>query len=93
MNKTKIFKWQTNSGTAVHINNTTLTPQSQSLTLRHPWGGFVWNRPVAVQVERDGEMERVPIIDVTRMVLLLFGAVGMVTAVAVGITKLASQKN
>ena len=87
MAKTKIFEWKQYDGTAVHVNNITVTPQSQSLTLRFPWGGFVWNRPVGIQVERDGETEHMPIIDVTRLALLLFSGVGMVTAVAARIIK------
>ena len=82
-----MFEWKKHDGTAVHINNITITPQSQSLTLRFPWGGLVWNRPVAVQVEQNGETEHMPIMDVTRIALLLFGGVGMVTAVAARIIK------
>jgi hypothetical protein len=30
-------------------------------------GGFVWNRPTAVLVERDGQAHRIRIVDVTRI--------------------------
>jgi hypothetical protein len=34
----------------------------------------VWNRPVAVLVDRDGQERRVPIVDVTRVAqLVLYG--------------------
>ncbi len=59
---------QTISGDPIPVGDVTVTPQSQALIVRWPNGGFVWNRPVAVLVDRDGETERVPIIDVTRVV-------------------------
>ncbi len=33
-------------------------------------GGVVWNRPVAVLVEREGQVERIPIRDTTRLMHL-----------------------
>ena len=62
-----LFQRQTPLGKAVTVGDITVTPQSQALTLRWPGGGWVWNRPIAVLVERGGNVERVPIIDVTRM--------------------------
>jgi hypothetical protein len=66
----RIVQWQTVSGSPVTAGDVRLTPQSQSLTLRWPHGGWVWNRPVAVLVEREGQTERIPIVDVTRAVQL-----------------------
>jgi riboflavin biosynthesis pyrimidine reductase len=63
-----IAQIQTISGDPIAVGDVTVRPQSQALTVRWPNGGFVWNRPVAVLVDRDGETERVPIIDVTRVV-------------------------
>lgn len=63
----EMFQWQPMSGQAVRIGDRTLTPQSQALTLGGPFGGLVWNRPVAVLVEGpDGAARRIPIVDVTR---------------------------
>jgi hypothetical protein len=67
---TDIIEWQTASGNPVTVGDVTLTPQSQALTVRWPSGGLVWNRPVAVLVEREGGTERIPIVDVTRVVQL-----------------------
>jgi hypothetical protein len=50
------------------VGDLTLTPQSQVLTIRLPFGGFVWHRPTAVLVERAGRVDRVRIVDVTRLV-------------------------
>jgi hypothetical protein len=62
------IQWTTRSGDPLTVGDVTITPQSQALTIRGPFGGFVWNRPVAVLVEREEGVERVPIIDVTRLV-------------------------
>lgn len=65
-----MVQWQTVSGEPITVGDVTVTPQSQALTVRWPNGGFVWNRPVAVLVDRDGETERVPVTDVTRVAQL-----------------------
>ncbi len=64
------------------VGDTTLTPQSQVLTIRWPNGGWVWNRPVAVLVEQDGEVERLPIVDVTRYAQIGLIAFGLIFALA-----------
>ena len=65
-----MFKWQTASGDKVTVGDVTVTPQSQALIIRWPHGGLVWNRPVAILVERGEQTERIPIVDVTRIVQL-----------------------
>ena len=66
----EMVRLQTVSGQPVTKLDTIVTPQTQVLTVRLPFGGFVWNRPVAVLVERDGRIERRPIVDLTRLVQL-----------------------
>lgn len=61
---------QTISGDKITIGDVTVTPQSQALTIRWPYGGWVWNRPVAILVERDEGTERIPIVDVNRIAQL-----------------------
>ena len=51
------IQWQAVSGEEVTVGDVTLTPQSQALTIRWPNGGFVWNRPVSVLVERGGQTD------------------------------------
>ena len=60
-------RWETATGEPVTVGNTTVTPEAQALVVRWPRGGWVWNRPVAITVEADGETRRVPIVDVTRV--------------------------
>jgi hypothetical protein len=75
-----VFQRQQISGTTVIVNDFTITPQSQALIVRLPRGIFVWNRPTSVLVERNGEVQRFPIVDVTRILQLgLIGAGAMVT--------------
>ncbi len=67
---TNFLQLQTNSGDPVTIGGTTITPQSQALIVRFPFGGFVWNRPIAVIVDRAGQSQRIPIVNVTLIALL-----------------------
>jgi hypothetical protein len=65
-----LFQVQTVSGRSVTVDSITVTPQSQALIVRLPMGGFVWNRPTAILVERDGTAKRLPIVDITRILQL-----------------------
>jgi uncharacterized spore protein YtfJ len=79
--------WQTVSGEPVESGGATITPLTQILAVQLPLGpgaaGFVWNRPVALLVERNGEVQRLPILDVTRIaqvgLLLTLFVVGLLT--------------
>jgi hypothetical protein len=78
-----MVSWQTTWGEEVIVGDVTVTPQSKSLTLRWPLGGLVWNRPVAVLVERGERTERIPIVDVTRIVQLGLLALSVVFTVVI----------
>lgn len=73
--------WETGSGETVTVGDVSATPQSQALKVRCPFGGWIWNRPVGVLVERDGEEEYVPIVDLTRLVQLGLYGLGLIFAV------------
>lgn len=60
-------QWQTRTGDKVTVGDLSISPQSRALVLRWRNGGWVWNRPVAVLVERGEEQVRLPIVDVTRL--------------------------
>ena len=62
------IQWQSGSSHPVTAGEFTVTPQTQALIFRWSHGGFVWNRPVAVVVERPGQTQRIPIFDLTRIV-------------------------
>ena len=64
----EVVQLRKSSGTPVRVGDVTVSPQSLALIVRWPSGGLVWNRPVAVAVEQGGLQERLPVIDVTRLV-------------------------
>ena len=63
---------QTAMGETVRVGDIEVTPESQAVMVRWPFGGMVWNRPAAVVVQRDDVKERIPIVDVTRVIQLGF---------------------
>ncbi len=67
-------QWRTTQGDPHEVNGALITPVTQALVIRTPVWGFVWNRPVAVLVEQDGETRRLPIVDPTRVALIAIGA-------------------
>ncbi len=78
----EVFQRQQISGTTVMVNDYTITPQSQALIVRFPMGIFIWNRPTSVLVERNGEVKRFPIVDVTRILQLGFLGTGAIVTIA-----------
>jgi hypothetical protein len=79
MNQTpRVVQLDTKSAPPITVGDTSLTPQSQVLTVRLPFFGFVWNRPAAILVEQDGRTERIPIVDVTRVATLALAGSGFV---------------
>jgi hypothetical protein len=72
------------------VGDTRITPQAQAFSVRLPFGGFVWNHPIAVLVERDDLTQRIPIVDVTRVAqIVLFG---LLIATSVIITLAAARQ-
>jgi hypothetical protein len=78
---------RTVSGTPIEAGGARLTPQSQALVVRTPLWKLVWNRPVAVLVERDGREQRLPIVDVTRVAIVALFAGGLAGLIAVAIMR------
>jgi hypothetical protein len=64
---TDFIQLKTVLGTAVSTSQHTLTPESQALIIKFPYGGFVWQRPTAVLVQQGEHTQRYPITDVTRL--------------------------
>ena len=78
------FNRQTVAEAGVVVDGRRVTPLAQLTAIRFPVGGIVWSRPVAVEIEEHGRVERVAVLDTTRRVQLLLWS----TAAAAG---LASQ--
>jgi hypothetical protein len=61
-----LVRIETVTGQPVRAGELSLKPEARVLRLQFPWGGFVWNRPVAVVVDDGRRIERMAIVDVTR---------------------------
>lgn len=68
------FVWQTAMHPPIQVGTRTLTPRSRVVGLRWAQGGWLWQFPVAVEVTEDGTaggaVQRLPIVDGTRWVVL-----------------------
>ena len=78
-------------GETIHANGVILTPQSETIGLDFPFGGLVWNRPVAILVEKDDVVKRIPIVDITRMAVLLLAGLTLAFSV-IGVTKVRQRR-
>lgn len=78
----RVIQLDTKSAPPITVGDTSLTPQSRVLTVRLPFFGFVWNRPVAILVEKNGQTERIPIVDVTRVATLALAGFGFILGLA-----------
>src|SRR5512136_1808791 len=84
------IRLENTSADPIVVGDTRVTPQAQAFSVRLPFGGFVWNRPTAVLVERDDGTQRIPIVDVTHVAqIVLFG---LVLTFSVIITLLAARQ-
>jgi hypothetical protein len=90
MNLLNAIQLTTHTGEPQTIGDTIITPQSQALIVRWSRGGFVWNRPIGVIVDRDGQTQRVPIVDVTRYATWTFA--GFTLLFSVIITLVAARR-
>ena len=61
-------------GAVVSAGELHVTPVGHRLSLEWPGGGLAWLRPVAVEVSGAGTVKRVPIWDVTRVLVLALPA-------------------
>src|SRR6266567_4119938 len=87
-----LVQWQKTSGQSVVVHDLTLTPQSQVLIIRFPWGAWVWQRSTALQVERNGRVEQLPIVDLTRLIQLGLVGLGVVIITIVSFVQFARRK-
>lgn len=85
--------WQSTVGDKLTIGGAAITPQAQALVVRTPFGGWVWNRPVAIVVEQGGSTKRIPIVDVTRIVQLSFMGLGLLLSLISIIRMIRERRN
>ena len=77
----KYFSYQTVTGEPQVIGDRVIRLQAWAIMLNTPFGGFLWNRPTAVLVEKEGEIEEIPIVDATRFALISIDEMGVVGTV------------
>ena len=76
------FQWQDVAGEPVRVGGVTVTPHAHLLTIGLPFAGLVWQHPSYALVEHDGQVDRLPIVDVTRRIQLGLLALSVVVIVA-----------
>src|SRR5215212_502664 len=80
--QTSLFRIGTLSGPPLDVPNGQVYLRSQFVQLRFPalQGGLIWNRPAAVVVRSlNGQETTLPIVDVTRIVMLALTGLGLAT--------------
>ena len=80
------FQLKTIEGEASVVQDARITPISQAFIVRLPFYRFVYHRPLAVLYEKDGQSQRVPVIDVTRLLLIGLAAVGILIPVIAAVS-------
>ena len=77
--RTSLFRIDTLTSPPITTPGAEVTIRSQAVQVRIPaiHGGLIWNRPVACVVRTpDGQQRIVPILDITRIVLLALAGFG-----------------
>jgi hypothetical protein len=92
--KTSFIRLEKCTGPATTVGNTIVSPQAVVLKVRWPFGGAVWNYPIALRVEQNGQVRQIPVLDVTRLVeiAMLFTA-ALVVLIASSIVKKNKEKS
>ena len=57
-------------GTPLAVRGWRMTPVKRAVQLTWPGGAWLWQRPVAVEVQEDGSTRRIPISNITRRALV-----------------------
>ena len=70
--------WREESGKSIPTPNGDVVPISRSLIIEFPFGVFVWHRPTAINFEQNGQVQKVPIIDFTRLAIVLIVSIGII---------------
>lgn len=84
MNIGDFIRWEKLDGEPVTVRDVRVTPQARALSVRLPFGGLVWNRPVSLLVERGEIREQITIPDVTLVTGIAFALVVIFFSMVVG---------
>lgn len=80
--------WRSQPAAPYQIGARRITPVVQSIGLRWPNGGWLWQFPLAIDVadEAESEPKRLPIPDTTRTVVWFLAALTVVAAIIMLLT-------
>ncbi len=83
-----LFQIETQWSKPIASGDRQIIVQSRAWKIRLPFGGMVWNCPVAVVVlAADGRDQTLPVRDVTRLAHVLIVALGIAAAILIGLAK------
>ncbi len=77
------FAYTETAHAPLQIGEYTITPLARAAAFQFPFGGVVWNRPIALEVRQGEQVERLPIPDVTRVGQIAAAAAGVIVAVVI----------
>ena len=90
----EMVEWRTDSGEAITAGDLTVIPQARTLVVRWPYGGWVWQRPAAVQVRGQDRPEApMPIVDVTRLAQLALWGLALIFSMATFFLTIRQRRN
>ena len=88
-----IVRMQVRSGSVVQVGDVSVFPRVRAVGVRWPRGGWVWNRPVALEVAHGGTTRRIPIVDITRLVQVSMYVITLVLATVMAIRRTRRRTN
>jgi hypothetical protein len=86
--------WRSHTNRTHQIGSQSITPVVHSIGLRWPGGGWLWQFPLAVEVEDEdnGTQKRLPIPDPTRDVVWFLCALALIALFIAALTLRRSQR-
>ena len=84
---------ESTTGDPITVGRVRVTPQAAALVVDAPFGSFVWNRPTAILAQEDGQLKRIPILDIVRIAQLGAVAIVLATGLARILEMLRSRRN
>jgi hypothetical protein len=90
--RSRWIETSTRTGPAVKQDRLTVTLQSWSLSTAWPGGGWVWNHPRAVIVDRAGTQERIPIYNVPLLIQSALLVLVLLVALSFALNSIARRK-
>jgi hypothetical protein len=80
----RFWIWRSYTTATQQIGSRAITPVVQSVGLRWPGGGWLWQFPLAVEIvdEDEGTQQRLPIPDLTRSVVWFLYALALIVIFA-----------